>query len=108
MKQKRFTTREEIIAKIDSVKEQSRLRSIEAEQLDKLADEQFAESAKQTNSADAGTLIKDAQHNRAKAKKLFRLVKKTDDKINKLKHTLSAFDTETMPFVPDRSVVLQK
>lgn len=107
-KQKRFKSQDEIETEIDRVKWFYNEKVKEAERLSDLADEQFENSAKAKNPADAGLLIKEAQFNRSKSKNLFKAATRIDGRLEKLKHTHSAFLTSTMPFLPDPSVVLQK
>lgn len=98
---KKYNTRKEITDKINSVLVLQKSKSELAEHHGKLADKQFADSAIQKNSGDAGTLIKFAQENRTMEKKLLKQIKSYPKKLERLKNTLACYDTKPMEFVDD-------
>lgn len=101
---KKYNTRKEITDKIESVLILQKQKSELAEHHGKLADKQFSDSAIQTNSNDAGTLIKFAQENRTKERKLLKQLKTYPKKLERLKQTIACFDTKPMEFVDDSVV----
>lgn len=107
-KQKRFSTRASVIKEIDRVRGFYNEKTIEAERLRDLATQQFKDSATASHT-DAAELVKSAQFNRAQSEYMFKQSERLDKKLDILKQTLAAFDTEIMPFMrADPSVVLQK
>jgi hypothetical protein len=103
---KKYHSREEIIAKIDSVKEEFKRDSERAEDYGREADEIYALSAKETDLGKIGRLIKEAGVARHNEQKLLKKLKNVPKRLEGLKHTLAAFDTIPMPFV-DSSVMAQ-
>jgi len=108
MKLKKFETREQITTAIDKVHMAFKSRSDMAAEHGLKATECFAQSAKEKNPSDIGTLVKQGQYHRSQERKYMRQNKRVPKQLEALKNTLAAFDTDIMAFETSRAVVLQR
>jgi hypothetical protein len=97
-RQKQYTDRISIVAEINDHKRKVKQKIEEAEQLDNSATEMFRAGIKE-----------DGEYRRDRARKLRRSAFLIEDgRLKRLKNTLAAFDTQTLPgIVGDSTVVLQ-
>jgi hypothetical protein len=98
-KQKKFTSEDQIIKAIDKRHEQAEEFTVEAERLERESKELFK----------LPQMIEQAKYAYGESKKKRRRAHLIFEKhLPALKRTLAAFRTDTMPFVEDNSVVLEK
>lgn len=108
MKRKKFETRQSIVTAIDKVHAAFKIRSELAAEHSLKADAAFAQSAKETNPKDIGTLVKQGQYERSLERKYVKQNRRVPKQLEALKNTLAAFDTDIMAFETSRAVVLQR
>ena len=108
-KPKRFNTRQEILDAIDRKVAKRRQHELQAESLEYSAKRDYKEAAKYQYGTKMFTAITEgANKSKKDAMRLRSRVKSAVKAVERLKNTLAAFDTETMPGVlEDGSVVLQ-
>lgn len=108
MKQQRYSNRERIINAIDRNHRNMTNRSIEADRLEDWNKQAYVEMQKlKPGTSEHSTIFSAAQRNKLECTKLRRRNNSTLERLERLKHTLAAFDTVAMPFTEDKSVVLQ-
>lgn len=105
---RRFTDRDSILLAIDRLNASSVKRALEAEHHGSEADRCFKQSAIEKNPKDSNWLIEQGEEHRVKERKLIRIGNRFPGKMEKLKRTLAAFDTETLFAGDDKSIAMQK
>lgn len=111
--QKRYSSEKQITDEIDAVKFQAQGECFEAERLAKQADVDFLfcsgfpkpEKLEGKKADTYNARLHSAKLSRAAAKKLRNHQSALANRLNTLKDKLRAFNTQTMPFLPDKSVV---
>lgn len=108
-KQQRYMAAFEIQAEIIAYRAKAARKLAKAEKLESEAQEKVMEANLPENEYQAAFIIDQANELREQAKKLRRshfLIE--DEYIPQLVRTLGAFKTQTMPFMDDRGITLQK
>lgn len=105
--QKKYDNRESILEAIDTTKANMHANSVKADEAELKSKKQF-KTAATLKGRDANEMILFARDNQALADKLRKRVNRSQNRLQRLKHTLAVFDTEIMPgVVEDKSVVFQ-
>jgi|SRR5882672_933648 len=107
-RQQRFSSRESIIATIERTHATMRDRSIRADEYEDLNKAAYQTMAKlKPSDSRYLSLLRETEEHKLECSKLRRKNNGTLKRLDRLKRTLAAFDTKTMPGFPGDAVVLQ-